>query len=89
MRLPWAPILSLKEVLNSPQLRARGFFVEVDHPEIDKLISYAGSPYKFSPSSADRWKRAPLVGEDNIRIYQGELGISDEELKRLSSLGVI
>ncbi len=89
MRLPWAPILSLEEVLNSPQLRARHFFVEVDHPEIDKSISYPGSPYKFSRSSADRWRRAPLVGEDNIRIYQGELGISNEEYRRLVSLGVI
>ncbi len=89
MRFPWAPISSLKEVLSNPQLKAREFFVAVEHPEMKKSISYPGSPYKFSHLSADRWKRAPLIGEDNVRIYQGELGLSEEEYRRLSSLGVI
>jgi hypothetical protein len=37
----------------------------------------------------NRWKRAPLVGEDNVSVYQGELGLSDEELQKLYSMGVI
>ncbi|HVP78242.1 MAG TPA: CaiB/BaiF CoA-transferase family protein [Thermodesulfobacteriota bacterium] len=89
MRYPWAPISSIKDVLSNPQLKARRFFVDMEHPEMKKSISYPGSPYKFSHTSIDRWKRAPLIGEDNVRIYQGELGFSDEELQRLSSLGVI
>ncbi len=89
MRFPWAPIFSAKDVLNNPQLQAREFFVEVEFPEINGSISCPGSPYKFNRSSTERWKRAPLIAEDNERIYQGELGLSDEELKRLSSLGVI
>ena len=89
MRFPWAPVSSIKEVLNNPQLHAREFFVEVEHPEINRSISYPGSPYKFGHASAGRWKRAPLVGEDNVRVYQGELGLSDKELQRLSSLGII
>jgi crotonobetainyl-CoA:carnitine CoA-transferase CaiB-like acyl-CoA transferase len=89
MRFPWAPIFSLKEVLNNPQLKAREFFVDLEHPEIKKSISYPGAPYNFSHSSTGRWKRAPLIGEDNVRIYQGELGLSEEEYNRLASLGVI
>jgi crotonobetainyl-CoA:carnitine CoA-transferase CaiB-like acyl-CoA transferase len=89
IRFPWAPIQPLKEVLNNPQLKARGFCVDVEHPELKKSISYPGSPYKFDHSSQDRWKRAPLVGEDNVAIYRGELGLSDEELQRLFALGVI
>jgi len=89
MRFPWAPISALKGVLSNSQLKARGFFVDVEHPELKRSISYPGSPYKFSNSSTGRWKRAPLVGEDNVRVYQGELGLTEEELKRLSSLGVI
>jgi len=89
MRFPWAPVSSLKEVLNSPQLKAREFFIDVEHGEMKKSISYAGSPYKFGHVPAGRWKRAPLIGEDNVRIYQEELGLSSEELQRLSSLGVI
>jgi crotonobetainyl-CoA:carnitine CoA-transferase CaiB-like acyl-CoA transferase len=89
MRFPWAPIYSLKEVLNNPQLKARGFFIGVEHPELKRSISYPGSPYKFSHPPTGRWKRAPLIGEDNVRIYQGELGLSQKEYKRLLSLKVI
>ena len=89
LRYPWAPISSLKEVLSNPQLKARSFFIDVEHPEMKRSIAYPGSPYKFSHASIDRWKRPPLVGEDNVQIYRGELGLSDEELQRLSSLGVI
>jgi crotonobetainyl-CoA:carnitine CoA-transferase CaiB-like acyl-CoA transferase len=89
MRYPWAPISSPNEVLSNPQLKARRFFIDVEHSGLKRSISYPGSPYKFSHSSVDRWKRPPLVGEDNVLIYQGELGLSDAELQRLSSLGVI
>jgi len=89
MRFPWALISSLKEVLSNPQLKARGFFDDVEHPELKRSIPYPGPPYKFSNSPTGRWKRAPLIGEDNVRIYQEVLGFSDGELQRLSSLGVI
>ncbi|KAF0119737.1 MAG: hypothetical protein FD151_1908, partial [bacterium] len=29
------------------------------------------------------------IGEDNISVYRNELGLSDEELQRLSSMHVI
>jgi crotonobetainyl-CoA:carnitine CoA-transferase CaiB-like acyl-CoA transferase len=89
MRFPWAPVYSAKEVLESPQLKSRGFFVEVGHPEAGTFIQYPGVPYKFEGSSLDRWKRAPLIGEDNHEIYQRELGLSDEELRWLSSIHAI
>ncbi len=75
MRFPWAPIQSPKDVLTDPQLKARGFFIDVDHPEIGRSIKYPGSPYKFNSPSLKRWKRAPLIGEGNDLI--------DEELRRL------
>jgi crotonobetainyl-CoA:carnitine CoA-transferase CaiB-like acyl-CoA transferase len=89
MRFPWAPVYSPKEVLESPQLKDRSFYIEVDHPEIGTFFQYPGMPYQLSSSSSNRWKRAPLIGEDNVQIYQKELGLSDEELQRLSSLNVI
>ena len=89
MRFPWAPVSSPEDVLKSPQLRARAFFIDVDHPELGTTLRYPGMPYKLSPSFEKRWKRAPLIGEDNIQIYEGELGLSIEELERLSSMNVI
>lgn len=89
MRFPLAPVHSPGKVLDSPQLKAREFFIDVDHSEIGTSFKYPGVPYKFSDYSLKQWKRAPLIGEDNVQIYQGELGFSDEELQRLSSLNVI
>jgi crotonobetainyl-CoA:carnitine CoA-transferase CaiB-like acyl-CoA transferase len=89
MRFPWGPIYSPEEVLENPQLRERGFLIDVNHSEIGASFKYPGIPYQMSSTSSDRWKRAPFLGEDNVQIYQGELGFSDEELQRLSSLNVI
>jgi len=89
MHFPWSPVNSPREVLGSPQLKSRRFFVQVDHPELGTLIKYPGAPYKFSCCPSDRWKRAPLIGEDNVQIYQKELGLSDEELRRLYSIHAI
>jgi crotonobetainyl-CoA:carnitine CoA-transferase CaiB-like acyl-CoA transferase len=89
MRFPWAPVNSPNEVVNNPQLEARGFFIEVNHPEIGTSLHYPGAPYRFSSSMLDRWKRAPLIGEDNIQIYQRDLGLSGKELQELSSMGAI
>jgi len=89
MRFPWAPVASPDDVLQSPQLEARAFFTDVDHPELGKTLRYPGPPYTLNPPLKKRWKRAPLLGEDNAQIYEGELGLTKEEVRRLSSRKVI
>jgi crotonobetainyl-CoA:carnitine CoA-transferase CaiB-like acyl-CoA transferase len=89
MRFPWAPVSSPGDVLQSPQLQARAFFRDVEHRELHTRLKYPGMPYTFHPAFDKRWKRAPLVGEDNVHVYEGELGLSTEGVKRLSSLKVI
>ena len=89
MRFPWAPVASPDDVLQSPQLEARAFFTDVDHPELGTTLRYPGPPYTLNPPLKKHWKRAPLVGEDNVQIYEGELGLSTEEVRRLSSMKVI
>jgi len=89
MRLPWAPVHTPREVIQSPQLMARGFFIATRHPEIGASFEYPGFPHKFSTTPLRQWRRAPLIGEDNARIFEEELGLSKEEIQRLSSLGAI
>jgi len=89
MGFPWAPIHSPKEVLESPQLKARGYFKSVEHPEIDESLKYPGVPYKFNSSLLKQLRRAPLIGEDNVRVFQGQLGLTRQKVKRLSSMGAI
>ena len=89
MRFPWAPVCAPKEVIESPHLKARGFFRAMDHPEIKVSLKYPGLPVKFKPSLKESGKRAPLIGEHNTRVFQGELGLTKKKIKSLSSIGAI
>ena len=94
MHLPWAPVASLEEMINSAQLSARNFLVSVEHPELASvglkphIYKYPGAPYKFS-SSTMKLRRAPLIGEHNTQVYQEELGLRISDLERLSASKII
>jgi len=84
-----APVNRIPEVAESAQLRARDYFVTVEHPELDATLEYLGPPFRMS---ATPWKisnRAPLLGEHNEAIFQKELGLSPEELTGLKAAGVV
>jgi crotonobetainyl-CoA:carnitine CoA-transferase CaiB-like acyl-CoA transferase len=70
------------------QLRARGFFEEVDHP-VTGTARHATLPIRFSrgPGRFHR-HRAPLLGEHTVEVLRG-LGVSDDELAELEDDGVI
>ncbi len=57
-------IYSPEEAMADPHFVARGFPVEVEHPEHGRSFTYPGAPYKFEKSP---WSvgRAPLLGEHN------------------------
>jgi crotonobetainyl-CoA:carnitine CoA-transferase CaiB-like acyl-CoA transferase len=79
--------LTVQDLLEAPQLRARGFFQEIDHPAAGRQ-TYPGPP--FRPETMP-WQaaRAPLLGEHNDQVYCGELELSREELVILRASGVI
>jgi len=89
MGFPWAPIDTPKEVIENSQLIERVFFIPIDHPEFQTYMNYPGLPYQFASPGVKQWRRAPLIGEDNIRVFQGELGLSKKEIKTLISEGAI
>ena len=73
----------------SPQLEARKFFIEARDSSGEPSIQSPGVPYRFSYFSLDRLQQAPRAGRDNMQIYQKELGLTEEEIKRLSSIGAV
>jgi crotonobetainyl-CoA:carnitine CoA-transferase CaiB-like acyl-CoA transferase len=94
MRLPWAPVSTLEEMVNSPQLLARNFFVSVEHPDLHETkashYKYPGTPYRFDiQRSKFNVRRAPLIGEHNTQVYQEKLGLAPDDLERLSANNVI
>ena len=67
MRLPWAPVASPEEMVNSPQLSSRGFFTTVEHPEQGQSYVYPGRPYRLS-THPPRTTRAPAAAGSNDDI---------------------
>jgi benzylsuccinate CoA-transferase BbsF subunit len=76
-----------RDLAQDPQLKERGFFIELDHPEMGKTISDA-NPIRLS-ETPPRYRSAPLLGQDNDHVYGELLGLSKGEMNRLKELGVI
>ncbi len=89
MRFPWAEVASIPGLVNSPQLKERDFFVEVEHPESGKRYKFSGAPCKLSRSPWQVGGKVPKIGEHNMKIYHGELGLSKAEIETLVKEGVI
>jgi crotonobetainyl-CoA:carnitine CoA-transferase CaiB-like acyl-CoA transferase len=82
-----APVYNLRTVLDCPQLVARGFFAEVEHPEAGRHLQ-AGVPWKLSRTPAAVTRPAPMLGEHSREVLAAFLGISDGEYEELVALGI-
>ena len=85
------PVATPSALQGHPQLEARGFFKELDHPELGVAVQYPGAFIKSGDGRdiAGLYRRPPLIGEHNADIFQGELGLSGAELDSLKRSGVI
>ena len=85
--MPTGIVATPKDILESPQLRARNYLVEIDHPAVGKL-TYPGAPVIANETP---WTpgRAPLLGEHNEEIFTERLGYSQKDLDKLKTHGVI
>ena len=85
------PVATPSAIQDHPQLEARGYFKELEHPELGVAVRYPGAFVKSGDGGdiAGLYRRPPLIGEHNVEIYQGELGLSGQELQSLKRNGVI
>lgn len=83
------PVNTAKDLLESPQLNSRDFWVQVEHPELGESITYPGPYFKSTETTWKKGGRAPFIGEHNGKIYIDELGFTKDELITLKSENVI
>jgi crotonobetainyl-CoA:carnitine CoA-transferase CaiB-like acyl-CoA transferase len=83
------PVFISKDIFESTQLKAREFWVNISHPELNNSIMYPGAFAKLSQTPLTFRRRAPLIGEHNLEVYQNELGLSSSRLASLRQDGVI
>jgi len=86
-RIPFAPVSTMGDLLASEHLRARGFFVEIAHPQAGTL-TYLSAPHRFSATPWEVRRPAPCLGQHNIEVYS-ELGITEREVEELKRERVI
>ncbi|MBS0639119.1 MAG: CoA transferase [Acetobacteraceae bacterium] len=88
MQVPCGPVYSIDEIFEDPHYAARENILRVTDPRAGDLALPNLVPrLSDTPGKVD-WVGQSL-GAHNEEIYQGRLGLSDTELNRLRSLGVI
>lgn len=83
-----APVRTMAGLFEDEQLRARGFFVELEHPELGTTLTYAGAPYQLSETPWRLRRPAPRPGEHTEELLQ-ELSYSPEEIARLAERDIV
>ncbi|MGH3966801.1 MAG: CoA transferase, partial [Mycobacterium sp.] len=87
--VPAAPVVSPSLVTDNPQLIERGFFESLDHPRTG--VGWYPRP-PFAPlAGQSRWlaRTPPTLGEHNEEVLRSRCGLTDADLARLASAGVI
>jgi formyl-CoA transferase len=86
--VPCAPVQTIDQVFQAPQVLQRDMLIEVDHPTAGK-VRMAGIPVKFSVTPASVRMPPPLLGEHNDEILESWLGLSADSIDELKKEKVI
>jgi crotonobetainyl-CoA:carnitine CoA-transferase CaiB-like acyl-CoA transferase len=70
---------SENRVEHDPQLKARGMFIELEHPVLGTR-KIQNSPFKFSKNSVEITRPAPLIGQHTVEVMEDLLGFSRQEV---------
>ncbi len=85
--IPCGPINFVDEILNDPQVRARGVIVELEHPAAGLVRSIA-NPVRLSETPVSYRLPPPMLGQHNAEVL-AELGYDPADVTRLKAGGVI
>ena len=71
-----------------PFLDARGFWAEVDHPEVGRR-RYPGLPIRLSATPPTYRRGAPCLGEHNREVLVEVLGFPPSRVDELERAGML
>jgi crotonobetainyl-CoA:carnitine CoA-transferase CaiB-like acyl-CoA transferase len=85
----WGAVRAPEDLLDDAHLHDRGFWKQVEHTELGRSFVYPGEAAIYNGSPWRITRRAPLIGEHNLEIFCGELGLSRGELGVLAENRVV
>jgi crotonobetainyl-CoA:carnitine CoA-transferase CaiB-like acyl-CoA transferase len=83
----FAPVNTLEETIDDPQVRALGLFTSVEHERLGRLKQIA-PPFAFSATRAAVRRPPPDLGQHTAEILD-ELGLAADQIRRLADRKVI
>jgi crotonobetainyl-CoA:carnitine CoA-transferase CaiB-like acyl-CoA transferase len=86
--VPFGALNNIAQVVDHPQVKARGSLVDVDHPKIGP-IKIVGPVAKLSATPATIRTTSPSLGEHTAEVLRDFLGLSAEAIAALQADGVI
>lgn len=86
--IPFGAINGIPEVVEHPQVKARGALVEMDHPQAGK-VRMVGVPVRLSETPGAVRTPSPLLGEHTEEVLRDLLELGADEVAKLRAAGVI
>jgi crotonobetainyl-CoA:carnitine CoA-transferase CaiB-like acyl-CoA transferase len=86
--IPVGAINTIDQVVEHPQVKARGMIVESTHP-VAGMVKLVGIPVKLSETPGSVREPAPLLGQHTDEVLQKYLHMGQRELAELRQAGVI
>jgi len=83
-----APVYTIPQALQDPQVKSRGVVSEMNHPTIGKL-PIVRNPLNMSATPAQYTKPPPLVGEHTQAVLAELLGMGEAEVDALRKKGIL
>jgi crotonobetainyl-CoA:carnitine CoA-transferase CaiB-like acyl-CoA transferase len=87
-KIPAGPILTVKQVLEHPQVAAREMVAEMEHPTIG-VVKTVANPVRMSGTPARYELAPPLLGQHTEQILRVVLEMRDDEIAALEERSVI
>ena len=86
--IPAYPTLDAIDMVNSPHVGARDYFVELEHPEVGTR-RHMGIPWTMSRTPCEIRRPAPCLGQDTDAVLTDIVGLSQDEIAALREKDIL
>lgn len=86
--IPFGALNNIAQLVEHPQVKARGSMVDIDHPKIGKT-RVVGPVAKLSETPATIRSLSPSLGEHTEEVLRDVLGLTPAAIAELRQIGVI